>query len=125
MYVLISPLISVQSSNQSVYSMFALQHGEISETRSKQSACCIQCKHNLYVYTSFFEFILNSSFFIAPRSRRGISTFIIYCVSCHFLICYMTYWYNLFFSVFSGAQLGCAPARRFSLRVNPGILNFL
>ena len=43
----------------------------------------------LYVYTLFFEFILNfsnSSFLIAPRSMRGISTFTIYCVSRHFLI---------------------------------------
>ena len=77
MYVLISPLIIVQSSNQSLYSIFALQHGKISETRDKQCACCIQCEHHLYVYTSFFEFTLNfsnSSFLIAPRSRRGIST---------------------------------------------------
>ena len=55
----ISPLIIVQSSNLSLYSTFALQHGEISKTRDKQCACCIQSKHNLYVYTSFFEFILN------------------------------------------------------------------
>ena len=43
----------------------------------------------LYVYTLFFEFILsflNSFFFIAPTSKRGMSTFIIYCVSCHLLI---------------------------------------
>ena len=29
--------------------------------------------------------------------------------------------YLLSFSVFSGTQLGCAPARRSSLRMNPGI----
>ena len=85
----ILPLIIVQSSNQSLYSRFALQHGESSETRDKQCACCIQCKHNLYVYTCFFKFILNlwnSSFLIAPRSRRGLSNFIAYRVSRHFLI---------------------------------------
>ena len=82
MYVLILPPIIVQSSNQSLYSMFALQHGEISETRDKQCASCIQSKHNLYVYTSFLEF----TFLMSSRSMRGISTFIIYCVSRHFLI---------------------------------------
>ena len=43
----------------------------------------------VYVYTLFFEFILiflNSFFFIASRSKPGIPTFIIYCVSRHFLI---------------------------------------
>ena len=46
-------------------------------------------KQDLYVYTLFFEFILsslNSFYFIAPRSKRGIPTFITYCVSHHFLI---------------------------------------
>ena len=57
----ISPLFIVQSSNLSLYFTFALQRGEISETRDRQCACCIQSKHNLYVYTSFFEFILNFS----------------------------------------------------------------
>ena len=56
----ISPLIIVQSSNLSLYFTFALQHGEISETRDKQSACCMRGKRNVYVYTSFFELILNS-----------------------------------------------------------------
>ena len=61
-FALISPLIIQQSSNLSLYSMFALQHGETSETRDKQCACCIQSKQKLYVYTSFFEFILNFQF---------------------------------------------------------------
>ena len=85
----ILPLIIVQSSNLSLYSTFALQHGEFTVTRDKQCACCIRSKQNLYVYTLLFEFILgflNSSFLIAPRSMRGISTFIIYCVFRHFLI---------------------------------------
>ena len=76
----ISPPIIVQSSNLSLYSLFALQHGEFTVTRDKQCACCIQSKQNLYVYTLFFDFILSfstSSFLIAPRSMRGISTFII------------------------------------------------
>ena len=60
----ISPLIIVQSSILYPYSTFALQHGEISETADKQCACCIQSKQNLYVYTSLFEFILASEFFI-------------------------------------------------------------
>ena len=79
----------MQSSNLSLYSMFALLHGEFTATRDKQCACCIRSKQNLYVYTLFFEFILsfsNSSFLIAPRSMRGISTFINYYVSRHFLI---------------------------------------
>ena len=41
-----------------------------------------------------------------------------------FLYYYMTYCYNLMFFVFFGAQLGCAPARRLSLRVNPRISKF-
>ena len=51
--------------------------------------CMLHTKQNLYVYTLFFELILNfsnSSFLIAPRSMRRISTFIIYCVSRRFLI---------------------------------------
>ena len=75
----------------------------------------------------FFEFILislNSFFFFAPRSKRGNPTFIcLLCVS-SFSYYYMTYFYNLSTFVFSGAQLGCAPARHFSLRVNPGISKF-
>ena len=84
----ISPLIIVQSSNLSLYSMFALLHGEFTVTRDKQCACCIRRKQNLYVSTLFFEFILsfsNSSFLIAPRSMRGISTPIIYYIFGHFL----------------------------------------
>ena len=85
----ISPLIIVQSSNLSLYTMFALLHGEFTVTRDKQCACCIRSKQDLYVYTLFFEFILsfsNSSFLIAARSMRGIATFIIYCVFRHLLI---------------------------------------
>ena len=85
----ILPLIIVQSSNLSLFSTFALQHGEFRVTPDKQCACCIRSKQNLYVYTLFFEFILsfsNSSFVIAPRSMLGISTVINYCVSRHFLI---------------------------------------
>ena len=85
----ISPVIIVQSSNLSLYTMFALLHGTFMITRDKQCACCIRSKEDLYVYTLFFEFILsflNSFFFVAPRSKRGIPTFIIYCVSRHFLI---------------------------------------
>ena len=85
----ISPLFILQSSNLSLYSMFASLHCAITMTRDKQCACCIRSKQDLYVYTLFFEFILissNSFFFIAPRSKRGIPTFMIYCVSRHFLI---------------------------------------
>ena len=85
----ISPLIILQSSNLSLYSMFALLHYAITMTRDKQCACCIRSKQDLYVYTLFFEFIfgfLDSFFFIAPRSKRGIPMFIFHCVSCHFLI---------------------------------------
>ena len=85
----ISPLIILQSSNPSLYSMFWLLHCAITVTRHKQCACCIRSKQDLYVYTLFFEFILiflNSFFFIAPRSKRGVPMSIIYCVSRHFLI---------------------------------------
>ena len=85
----ISPLIILQSSNLSLHSMFALLHCTFTTTRDKQCACCIRSKQDLNVFTLFFEFILiflNSFFFIAPRSKRGIPTFIIYCVSRHFLI---------------------------------------
>ena len=88
-FSLISPLIILQSSNPSLYSMFALLHCTITMTRDKDCACCIRSKQDLYVYTLFFEFILiflNSFFIIAPRSKRGIPTFIFYCVSRHFLI---------------------------------------
>ena len=53
----ISPLIIVQSSNLSLYSMFVLLHGEFTVTRDKQCACCIRSKQDLYDYTLFFEFI--------------------------------------------------------------------
>ena len=85
----ISPLIILQSSNLSICSMFALLRCAITMTRDKQCAYCIRSKQALYIYTLFFEFILiflNSFFFIAPRSKRGIPTFIIYCVSLHLLI---------------------------------------
>ena len=85
----ISPLIIVQSSNLSLYSVLALLHGTFTITRDKQCACCIRSKQDLYVYTLFFKFILrflDSFFFIAPRSKRGIPTFPIYCVSRHCLI---------------------------------------
>ena len=85
----ISPLIILQSSTLSLYSMLALLHCAITMTRDKQCACCKRSKHDLYVYTLFFEFILSfldSFFFIAPRSKRGIRTFIIYSVSRHFVL---------------------------------------
>ena len=84
-----SPLIILQFSNLSLSSMFALLHCAITMTRDKQCACCIRGKQDPYVYTLFFEFILiflNSFFHIVPRSKRGIPTFSIYCVSGHFLI---------------------------------------
>ena len=47
----ISPLIMLQSSNLSLYSMFAVLHCAITMTRDKQCACCIRSKQDLYVYT--------------------------------------------------------------------------
>ena len=85
----ISPLIILQSSNLSLYTTFVLLHCRFWTTRDKQCACCIRCKQDLNIYTFFFEFILiflNSFFFIAPRSKRGIPTFVIYCVSRDFVI---------------------------------------
>ena len=46
-FALISPLIIVQSSNLSLYSMFALQHGESWGTGDKQCACCTQSNKNV------------------------------------------------------------------------------
>ena len=119
----ISPLIILQSSNLSLYTMFALLHCTFPTTRDKQCACCIRSKQDLNVYTLFFEFILsflNFFFFIAPRSEGNSYVYYLLCVS-SFSYYYMTYCYNLIIFVLSGAQLGCAPACRFSLRVNPGI----
>ena len=85
----ILPLIIVQSSNWSFYTIFALLHGEFTIMRDKQCACCIRGKQDLYVYTLFLEFLLsflNSFFLIALRSKHGMSTFLIHCVSRHFLI---------------------------------------
>ena len=84
-----SPLIILQSTNLSLYTMLTLLQCMFTTTRDKQCACCIRSKQDLDVYTLFFEFILiflNSLFFSAPRSKGGIPTFIIYCVSPHFLI---------------------------------------
>ena len=84
----ILPLIILQSSNLSLYTMFVLLHCTFTMTRGKQCACCIRSKQDLYVYTLFFEFIvsfLNSFLFIAPRSKRGIPTFFFYCASRHVL----------------------------------------
>ena len=80
----ISPLIILQSSNLSLYTMLALLHCTFTITRDKQCASCIRSKQELYVYTLFFEFILrffDSFFFIAPRSKRGSPTSISDCVS--------------------------------------------
>ena len=79
-FTLTPPLIIVQSSNQSLYPMFALLHGQSSVTRGKQCACCIRSNKNLYVYTllceSFFQ-LLNSVCLRFSGSMRGISTFFI------------------------------------------------
>ena len=85
----ISPLIILQSSNLSLYTMFALLHCTFTITGDKQCACCIRSKQDLYVYTLFCEFILSfldSFLLIASRGKRGIPTSSIYCVSRHFLI---------------------------------------
>ena len=84
-----SPLIIERSSHLSLYSMFALLHCTFTITRDKQCAWCKRSKQDLYVYTLFFEFIsifLNSFFLLAPRSKPGIPTYIIFCVSRHFVI---------------------------------------
>ena len=43
----ISPLIIVQSSNLSLYSIFALLHCAFTMTRDKQCACCIRDKQDV------------------------------------------------------------------------------
>ena len=58
-FALISLVIIVQSANQSLYSMFALLDGSSTLTPDKQCECSMQGKHNLYVYTFFFDLLLN------------------------------------------------------------------
>ena len=40
----------------------------------------------LYLLSEVFSKFLDSLFLILPRGIRGISTFIINCISCHFFI---------------------------------------
>ena len=58
-FALISPLITLQSANQSLCSMLALLHGSSTETRDKQCVCSVRSNKNLYVSTFFFEVLLN------------------------------------------------------------------
>ena len=58
-FALISPLLIVQSTNQSLYSIFALLHGSSTVTRDKQCVCCMRSNHNLYASTFFFELLLD------------------------------------------------------------------
>ena len=79
-FALISPVIILQSANQSLCSMFSLLHGQSTVTRDKQHVWCMRSNHNLYAYTSFFELLLNyqkPSFLNSTTSMGGISTFII------------------------------------------------
>ena len=57
-FALISPLITLQSSNQSLYTMFTLLHGLTTEARGKQCVCSMRSNNNLYVYTFLFELLL-------------------------------------------------------------------
>ena len=87
--------------------------------------CKLHTKHRkpvcVYLVLRISFELSNSSFFNFRVIMGGFPTSIIQCVFSSIPDYSVTYCYNLNFSVFSGAQLGCAPARRFSLRVNPGI----
>ena len=58
-FALISHLITLQSANQSLPTMFALLHGSSMATRGKQCVCSMRSNNNLYIYTFFFELLLN------------------------------------------------------------------
>ena len=56
---LISPLITLQCGKQSPYTMILLLHGLTMESRGKQCVWSMRSNNNLYVYTIFFELLLN------------------------------------------------------------------
>ena len=58
-FALISPLITLQSANQSLHAVFSLLHGLTTQSQGKQCACSMRSNNNLYVYTFFFELLLN------------------------------------------------------------------
>ena len=90
-FALISPPITLQSANQSLYTMFSLLHGLTTEAQGKQCVCSMRSNNNRNVYTVLFELLMNLEFLIfcflnIPISMAGLSTFIILCVFPHFLI---------------------------------------
>ena len=58
-FALISLLITLQSANQSPYTVFSLLHGLGTEARGKLCVSNMRSNNNLYVYTFFFELLLN------------------------------------------------------------------
>ena len=72
--------------------MFSLLHGLTTEARGKRCVCSMRSSNNLYVSTLVFELFVNFSildffcFLNIPISMGGITSFIILCVFCHFLI---------------------------------------
>ena len=120
---LISLLIIVQSANQSLYSMFALLHGASTVTLGKQCVCCMRSNHNLYVYTFYFDLLLNFKFFILEFCyKQGWNLYVYFLMYVSsFLDYYVTCCYNLIFFGFSGRESRRAPVHRFPLRMNPGI----
>ena len=55
---LMSPLITCNLSNLTIYRLLALLQGSFAETREKQCACCIRGKHKAVIYTCLIEVIL-------------------------------------------------------------------
>ena len=125
-FALIPPLITFQSANQSLYTMFLLPHGLTTGARDKQCVCSMRSNNILYVYTFLLELLFNfwilDLLLIEYSYKHGwnfclpsfvyVSSSLVKCVTC----CY-----NLIVSGFSGLELIRAPASRFSLCMNPGI----
>ena len=80
--------------------------------QAPKTCTCIPCSANLYV---IFKFLILA---VSYKHASNLNVYYVMFVP-SFLDYYLTYCYNGIFSVFSGAQLGCAPARRFFLRKNP------
>ena len=88
-FSLISPLIIVQSSNQTLYSMFSVAT-RLVYGNTRQAMCMLHTKQQkpvcVYLVLGKTIELSNSSFLNLPRSMREISTFIIQCVFDHFFI---------------------------------------
>ena len=118
---LISPLRICNPSNLTVYRLLALLQRSFTDTRDKQCACCIRGEHKPAICTCFIEVIYGflNSLILDSFCQQGSNpdVYLLMCPS-SFSSLYVTYVYNLISSLFSGASLGPAQARRLFLRGN-------